>query len=98
MMAAGGERENPHDAIFRAVVGVPANAAGVLASALPTAATQLLALLGPHPVPASSVDPDRPGPLLSLRSVPGPAAARPPAAPSGRRPLRRGTGAARGLR
>ena len=58
MMAAGGERENPHDAIFRGVLGVPANAAGVLASALPTAITEQLDLSSLHPVPGSFVDPE----------------------------------------
>ncbi|SEE21786.1 Rpn family recombination-promoting nuclease/putative transposase [Ruania alba] len=55
-MARRNETPNPHDAMFRAVVGVPANAASVLASALPAKITGGLDLDGLRLEPGSFVD------------------------------------------
>ncbi|QOR71149.1 Rpn family recombination-promoting nuclease/putative transposase [Ruania alkalisoli] len=55
-MASRNEHLNPHDAMFRAVVGVPANAASVLASVLPAEVAGGFDLGGLRPEPGSFVD------------------------------------------
>ncbi|QOR71611.1 Rpn family recombination-promoting nuclease/putative transposase [Ruania alkalisoli] len=51
-----GEHPNPHDAVFRKVVGEPVNAASVLAAALAPELAQGLDLAGLRPEPGALVD------------------------------------------
>ncbi|QOR69716.1 Rpn family recombination-promoting nuclease/putative transposase [Ruania alkalisoli] len=52
------EGTSPHDGLFRGVVGVPVNAASVLASVLPAGVSDRLDLGSLRASPASFVDPD----------------------------------------